>query len=271
MRCVGSYHLLITITILLGATTTRAASFKVRCEQDMLNSPQAAGRNAWARKCGVIDAGDEAHNNMKGQYATFANFNAPTDPGAPCPPAEFVMEYLGDCNVAGCYTPDQRVMFSGVYIPIVEAARRNVATLTTPNDSWTFADGVMSVTEEPIGSYVVGDEFRDVIAIETQNGKRITVTDKHPMVNDGGEIIPATAVAPGHTVLMTVDGPSTVVGVRQLPYRGQVWNVEPVTTRTMGNILFAEGFVTGSVRYQNEWAEDATRLSLRERLDASAF
>jgi hypothetical protein len=70
---------------------------------------------------------------------------------------------------------------------------------------------------------------------------------------------------------MTVNGPSLVTLVRLLPYHGQVWNVEPATTRTLGNILFAEGFVTGSVRYQNEWAEDSTRLSLRDRLDPSAF
>ena len=264
-------YLMATAVTLSAAGNAAAASFKVRCEEDMLNSPQALGRNAWARKCGVLDAGDEAHNNMKGQYATFANFTAPTDPGAPCPPNDFVMEYMGDCNIAGCYTPDQRVMFSGVYVPIADAARRDVGTVTAPNEMWTFADGATSVTEEPIGSYVVGDEFRDVIRIETQNGKSITVTDKHPMVTDAGEIIPAKSVVVGRTALMTVDGPSPVVAVRQLPYHGQVWNVEPATTRTLGNILFAEGFVTGSVRYQNEWAEDSTRLSLRDRLDPSAF
>jgi hypothetical protein len=35
------------------------------------------------------------------------------------------------------------------------------------------------------------------------------------------------------------------------------------------NILVGQGFLTGSVRFQNEWADEVFRLSRRDDLDVS--
>jgi hypothetical protein len=57
--------------------------------------------------------------------------------------------------------------------------------------------------------------------------------------------------------------------VKTVSFTGTVWNVEPASRDKTENILVGQGFLTGSVRFQNEWADEAFRLSRRDDLDVS--
>lgn len=70
--------------------------------------------------------------------------------------------------------------------------------------------------------------------------------------------------------LMNAKGKSVLVtSVDKIPYEGKVWNVQPLSKNRIENILIAGDFLSGSVRFQNEWAMEAYRLSLRDEIDAS--
>jgi hypothetical protein len=265
-----------TITLLivggvLAPQSTMAGSndIKVRCGGDTANTPQqVAGRNAWAAKCGYLEESDSQYQTAKGRYVTLSDYDAPWDANAPCSDGHAM---LGWCVLAGCYTPEQRLMFNGEYIPIAEAAlTRDVESIGAIGPNWAVGDFVPWV-EEPIEYFIAGDEKKPVLRITVENGFSLEVTDNHPLVDSDGDIVEAATVRPGETRLLTSHGPSLVTAVTARDYDGKVWNVQPVSTRTGANLHLAEGFVSGSIRYQNEWADDESRIHLRTHLDTTPF
>ncbi len=242
---------------------------KGRCSDDQANShEQIVARNAWCLKCGYSDPEEVEWNNARDKYITFTNLNAPWDASHPCEAGGVV---LGECRLAGCYTPGQRLMFAGTYMPIDDAAWDDgVSTVTSLRPDW-FMEDTPAWVEEPIGAFVLGDENKPVLRIATENGFSLEVTDNHPMVDVDGNVLPASDIVESITHLLTEAGDAKVVSVTSRPYHGKVWNIEPESVRTEANIHLAEGFVTGSVRFQDEWAKDASRLHLRRRINANPF
>ena len=51
---------------------------------------------------------------------------------------------------------------------------------------------------------------------------------------------------------------------------GKVYNVKPVTLDYVSNIVVAEGYLNGSVRYQNEFLNTINSLILRRSLAEQA-
>jgi hypothetical protein len=259
----------LVVAVLLPSFALADNNITTRCVNDQANThEQVAGRNAWALKCGYITPVDQQYGDATGKYATFSDINAPWSPNDPCIGGGHI---LGLCILAGCYTPDQRVMFGGRYLPIKQAAlEQTTPTITALGDDWQNAE-FLPLTEATIRHFVVGDEFKPVLRIEVANGFTLEVTDGHPMVDADGNVLPAKDVVAGKTRLLTSEGPLLVTGAQQRAYAGKVWNVEPESDKTYANVHLAEGFLTGSIRFQNEWANDASRLQLRRRLDISAF
>lgn len=260
--------ILTVVALTFAGQQARGEELKARCDADMQNRPEMAGRNAWARKCGYIDTATEATLNTIGMYTTFVGAVAPTNEVAGCQPLRF----LGACVVYGCYADNQRVMFEGTYHPIADAAlKRKPKTVTSLSPSWNLGDETVRYAEQPIESYTVGDNFDSLVRVGTENGFVVDVTSNHPFVDEYGQVIRADQIKPKETRLMTEQGPSVVTTYRDITYRGQVWNVEPKSLEKRANILFAEGFLMGSVRYQNEWAEDMSRRLLRDFIPIAGF
>ncbi len=239
-----------------------------RCADDQANArEQVAGRNAWCVKCGYAEQEEADWFTAHDRYTTFTNLDAPWDANAACVTGAIV---LAECKLAGCYTPGQRVMFGGDYVAIDQAASEAFTpTITSLRPQW-FMEDDLSWVEEPIESFILGDESKPVLRITAENGLSVEVTDNHPMVDAAGNVLPAAEVKK-ETRLLTEGGPVTVVSVTSRSYKGKVWNVQPESLRTEANIHLAEGFVTGSVRFQDEWAEDETRLRLRRRINSNPF
>ena len=113
--------------------------------------------------------------------------------------------------------------------------------------------------------FISGDHNEEIYTIRVENGRRLEVTATHPMVRENGTVDRADNINP-NDVLLTTEGPSKVIAIDKSLYTGKVWNIQSNDTNVSSNILVAEGFLTGSARFQNEWSDVETRLSVRKNL-----
>jgi hypothetical protein len=51
----------------------------------------------------------------------------------------------------------------------------------------------------------------------------------------------------------------------------KVYNLKPTTTDLTSNILVAQGYLSGSVRYQNEYIKYLNRVLLRHNIPSSVI
>lgn len=261
--------LLALIAVGLAADDAWAVDLQERCAEDQIGSAALAnGRNQWALACRLITKIDYDCATNNGYYWTFNSTTggpnrAPLRPGAACDGyRKFTM-----CP-AGCFESSMRVSFGGRYMTPTEAYDAGVGAVTALSEDASLDH--LAFVEEPIGTFVRGRETGDLVRITCDTGASLTVTHNHPMIDATGTLLPASGVKVGMS-LATVTGAARVTGVQRVPHDGVVWNVKPVKAAPKANVNVAEGFLTGSIRYQNEWASDAARLLLRQSLDVSAL
>lgn len=262
-------RVLLSLTI-LGCLAPQVASADLytRCAEDQLSITQAKGRNAWAKKCGFIDADEQAFYDMKALYVVF-NKGSWTGNPAPVIPVDATKPCIngimaaGNCK-AGCYTPTQELLFGGESMSIERGYQSDQPTLTALTADST--PEALAFGEQAIDSFVAGETQEDIFILHGDGGQHLEVTAHHPMVLMDGALIAADSVVP-NDVLLGADGePVTLVKVEKVSFTGTVWNVQPESTDKRENILVAEGFLTGSVRFQNEWAADVYRLTRRDKI-----
>lgn len=256
------------------ATQSALATDTFRCgDMPYLAPEQGPGNNNWGLVNHVFDYLGGAKEvfiqglNSSQQYAVYAVGTTtikspwPLYPGVSVPGTP---RFLSVCP-AGCYAPAEKVMFDGSYVSMEDAYKRNLPTITSLTAENT--SGAMSYAEQPIQSYVVGESKEDMLLVEADNGKKLQVTANHPLVNGEGEVVPANSLRVGDE-LMNADGSITsVTRVQKQSYDGWVMSVMPVSSNKRENVHAANGFLGGSVRFQAQWASDATRLLHRDLFD----
>ncbi|PTL75324.1 hypothetical protein DAT35_55750 [Vitiosangium sp. GDMCC 1.1324] len=263
-------------------STPAMAQLSARCSlDDQLTTVDAAhGRNAWSRKCGYISASREAYLNSENEYQVYSNACSnypnvvagstctqyvPSEESAACLTG---LVKLGSC-VTGCFTPSQRVDFNGRQVPVPEAYASGVKTVTALSQDAQV--GALAFGQQAIRTYVVGDTKEDIFLLKTTDGRSIEVTAEHPMLKSDGVMVKARTLSAGDELLGADGKKLTLSTVSVFNFKGQVWNVRPESHDKTENVMSAEGFLTGSVRFQNEWAADDYRLSLRDELDVSGL
>jgi hypothetical protein len=243
-----------------------------RCQDDQLtNATDAMGRNAWAVNCNYISTAAQAFYNSDGDYVVFTagcghagcSPFVPITAGAACVTG---LAVLGSCKT-GCYTPEQKVLFNGAYSGIQNAFESHKLTVTALTPGSTARD--MSFADQPIQTYVAGATTEDIFVLKDKRGDTVQVTAQHPMVLADGTVVKANTLKKGDRLAKADGTSSRLTEVRTFSFTGTVWNVEPASRDKTENILVGQGFLTGSVRFQNEWADEAFRLSRRDDLDVS--
>ncbi|WP_395853835.1 Hint domain-containing protein [Cystobacter fuscus] len=266
------------------------AQLKDRCRLDdqLTTTELAHGRNAWARRCGFISTKKETFLNEEGEYQIFAGAchtypNVPIDPAtgkvSDCkryvPASEFEaciptteLLLLGTCPT-GCVTPSQKVSFGGKHMPVPEALASGERTITALTPTATLLAPTFS--EQAIRTYVSGDTVEDVFSLSLENGLALEVTSEHPMVDGEGNIVKAKTLKPGDVLLASDGRKVSISSINVFRFKGYVWNIQPVSHDKAENIFDLEGMLTGSLRFQNEWASLNYRLAFREEADVQGL
>lgn len=261
---------LTAMLVLLAAAPAQAnGNLFQRCADDQLYSTaQAQGRNAWAKKCGYLTQQQHDMANTMDMYLVFTtgkyggNPNVPVESTKPCIGG---LTPLGLC-VKGCYTPDQSLEFSGQSMGI-EAAYHDakVDTVTALTEEATLSN--LEYAEQSIQAFVAGETEEAIFVLRGANGATLQVTSEHPMVLSDGSMVVAADLVVGDELLDRDGEPVELVSIGIRRYSGTVWNVQPESKHKQENILVAQGFLTGSVRFQNEWADELWRLMRRQNIE----
>jgi hypothetical protein len=164
--------------------------------------------------------------------------------------------------VSGCYAPDQSLRFSDGDVNIVEAmqARRDDLVTLTPDatlgDLTTQTSRVYSYTAE------IRDAEHVIYKVTTASGGSLSVTSEHPVLTSEGRLVKAETLAVGDKLLKADGVPDPVTRVEKTTRFGKVYNIQPVSTERVANILIAQGYLVGSARFQNDDVEYMNRTLL---------
>lgn len=263
-------------TLTVAADDAEAGNLVERCGQDQLSASQAPGRNEWALTHGYIDGNTYATANLLGWYVVFNKgsykYGVPGDMvnpkiwvsgGSPDVSQGNDLALVGLC-VPGCYTPEQEIMTEQGAFPIEAAYKREVESVMALTMGASMGD--IEFAPQSIQSFVAGETAETVYVLEGDGGQRLEVTAEHPMVLSNGKIVEAWTLEPGDEVLGSNGRPIVLEEIGTFMFEGVVWNVRPESENKQENILSAQGFLTGSHRFQYEWAEDTNKFLRRDNM-----
>lgn len=167
----------------------------------------------------------------------------------------------------GCYTPDQKILFSSKGdVPIAKALKHGFTDLVTLTPDATM-DRLLFM-DNRVRSYSsdIRDTLQDILIFTMASGGELKVTTQHPLVTETGTIKPALDFQPGEQ-LVRMDGTTDpIVSIKQISWFGSTFNVRPETTDFVSNVVVAQGYLNGSGRYQFEYLQELNRVILRETI-----
>ena len=193
--------------------------------------------------------------NIASHYWSFASVKAPFDESAPC---QSGLATAGMCP-KGCFTGSQEIKFNGMYTPIELALDQELLSYTG------LTQGSLLEQEVDLLDFVVGDTKEDILLIETKNGRKLEVTMGHPMVLENGDIVPAKALTVDKSLLDEDLLGDQITSLNSFSFEGKVYNILSTSNKKEENFVFSQGLITGSIRFQNEWANE--HFNLLSRID----
>jgi hypothetical protein len=160
--------------------------------------------------------------------------------------------YVNGYCEASCYTPDQKVLFEGGYVSILDALNARREDLITLSDDATL-DNVKTKKNSTYGYTVeTRDTKHPIYVITTASGGELRVTNQHPVINGEGRMVQAQTLKVGHELVKADGSRDTIVSIEKTEHFGKVYNVRPVSEGLVSNVLVAQGYLVGSSRFQND-------------------
>ena len=153
---------------------------------------------------------------------------------------------------SGCYAPDQSLRFSDGDVNIVDAMKAHRDDLVTLSSDATL-DKLATQTSK-VYNYTadIRDAKQVLYEITTASGGALRVTDEHPMVTSEGLLVAAEKLTVGDELLKADGTPDPITAIEKTDYFGKVYNIRPVSSERVANILIAQGYLVGSARFQND-------------------
>jgi hypothetical protein len=176
----------------------------------------------------------------------------------------------GYCESA-CYTPDQKILFADGYVSILDAMNDLREDLITLAPDATLDN----LKTQHNRTYSYTREFRDsehsIFVITTRTGGQLRLTNEHPVINGDGRIVQAQTLKVGDELVKADGGLDPIVDIQKTTHFGKVYNIAPETTDLVSNVLVAQGYLVGSVRFQNDEIAYINRIILYRGVPAEVI
>lgn len=171
----------------------------------------------------------------------------------------------------GCYTPTQEVRFSTGNVAIAKAVEGGVVDVMTLAPEATF--DALSFMKNEVASFTFDfqDADQDILIFDTAAGGHIEVTTQHPLVAEDGSVRRAADFREGDNLVREDGAMDAITSITSKRFYGKVYNLRPVTTDLISNVLVAQGFLNGSGRYQLEFVKELNRVILRENIPSDVI
>ncbi|WNG20720.1 hypothetical protein [Cystobacter fuscus] len=166
----------------------------------------------------------------------------------------------------GCYAPDQTLLFETGEQSISGAQSIGRADLVTLSPDATFDN--LTFIANPIENYTLdkAPAKQDILDFSMESGGHLSVTEHHPLVTSEGAVSKAMDFIPGEYLVKQDGSFDKIVSIERRQWFGKVYNVRPVSRDLTSNILVAQGYLNGSIRYQSEYVEELNRIILRNNV-----
>lgn len=152
----------------------------------------------------------------------------------------------------GCYPKGQKVKFDkGRYLDIADAVANDAKFVTVINPNSSLSQPEFKQIE--VASYTADPKpaEQSLLEFKTESGKSIIVTPNHFLVVGDGRVIEAQLIQPDQSLLNQFGKPEKIVEIREnKEFFGRTYNVAPKSHDPLDNIVVAQGFLSGSHRYQ---------------------
>ncbi|PNQ53959.1 cell surface protein, partial [Vibrio agarivorans] len=170
--------------------------------------------------------------------------------------------------VASCYTPDQKILFVDGEHEIYDAFTKKLTNIIALSDSSSLDNISYQVKGVEAYSESIIETVHNIRVFNTVNGGQLKVTDNHPLLLSTGYMQTAENIKVGDSLISKDGSFDEIINIEDVKFTGKVYNVMPDTSdkSTNGQIVVAQGFLSGSMYYQNDGADLTGRLLLRSQV-----
>jgi len=270
-----------------------------RCSHDSISIEQARNRYQWMLKCqsvlpevkrfldqhtefGIRDRQGRSFDTKRPLYASFMKirngkevvWRAPVVAGSECsmPNSAFVAAVC----VSSCATPDQHVMVKEhpsslpTFMRFDEVHSKKLALVMTLRSPVFKANG--NLTHSKVDQWVteVVDTEHDIKVIVLKSGGQLKLTPNHPMVMPDGSLKLVQDLRVGESLVKSNSSLDPVISIQDIKFYGKVYNVFTQSASPQHNIVFINGYMSGSAMFQNEAANLINRRIFRSKLTQGA-
>jgi hypothetical protein len=172
---------------------------------------------------------------------------------------------------AGCYSPEQEIRVGDGFTPVVEAHDSGQRTLMTLTPGATMESPRLMKNQIARWTVDIAPAQQDIVTLRMKSGGSLRVTTEHPLVTGEGVMKQAQNLVVGESLVRENGSPDAVVSVVQSKEFMKVYNLRPTTTDLTSNILVAQGYLTGSARYQNEYLKYLNRALFRQKIPSTVI
>jgi hypothetical protein len=168
--------------------------------------------------------------------------------------------------VAGCYVEGTQLQFTDGTVDIKAALESGKVDLVTLSPTATLDN--LQFANNKVQRYLTDltEAVQDIYTLSMKSGGQLRVTGEHPLLTSDGVIHQAQSLKPGDQLILANGKPDPIVRIEFNKIFGKVYNVQPITTDYVSNIVVAGGYLNGSLRYQNEFLDMINALILRRAL-----
>jgi hypothetical protein len=160
--------------------------------------------------------------------------------------------YVNGYCEASCYAPDQELLFADGYKSILDAFNARAEDLMTLTPGSTLDQ--IKLQQNQTYSYTVEtrDTLHTLFVINTKSGGQLRVTNEHPVIDGDGRMVQAQTLKIGDDLVKADGALDKIVSVAKTSHFGKVYNLRPVSSDLVSNVLVAQGFLVGSSTFQND-------------------
>lgn len=260
-----------------------------RCKEDFLDIPQANRRLDWAEKHKVVPQeaiedmryvvkGGKVHKRERPRYPMFGVYHKDAaqiviwkpEQNNWLTPLPKNIDWIAECT-SSCYTDDQELLTGQGYIPIAEAVAGKVPSIMVVEEGSEI--GAIKLVEEKVGKYTASFRNTDheIVVVNTMSGGQLKVTPGHVVLDGRGVLKTASDLVLGDSLVTEHGDLDEIVDISRQDYYGSVYNVKPESLNSVKNLVVASGFINGSDRYQNDWANKQRTQVLVSRVPDNLF
>lgn len=117
----------------------------------------------------------------------------------------------------------------------------------------------------------ITDIVHDIRVLNMASGGQLKVTENHPLLVSTGHMKTADNISVGESLIYQDGNYDVITSIDDIDFYGKVYNVQPDASDASlnGQIVVAQGYLSGSMYYQNEGADLTNRLLLRSNIPDS--